>query len=111
MVAIEPAGDFDATNCSEYRRDFADYPLRCIFGRSGGQSVSSRGNTSAPQKRQNPRAGKGFDAACRSLATNGKMEAAGIEPASRDISMPASTCVVGSFTLLAGRSPTDGVPG
>ena len=33
------------------------------------------------------------------------MEAAGIEPASREISMGASTCVVGSFTRLRLPAP------
>jgi len=36
------------------------------------------------------------------------MEAAGIEPASRDISVAASTCVVGSLSL-ARQAPTDTV--
>ena len=36
------------------------------------------------------------------------MEAAGIEPASRDASVPASTCVVGSLSF-ARRAPTDRV--
>jgi len=36
------------------------------------------------------------------------VEAAGIEPASRNVSMPASTCVVGSLISLA-NSPTDRV--
>ena len=39
------------------------------------------------------------------------MEAAGIEPASRDISMPASTCVAGLLPLFAGRPPVGRVPG
>ena len=34
------------------------------------------------------------------------MEAAGIEPASRDISMQASTCVVG-YLRFAAKPPTD----
>ena len=34
------------------------------------------------------------------------MEAAGIEPASRDISMAASTCVAGSFPHFALAPPT-----
>ena len=55
--------------------------------------------------------------ALQGIATSGEtlqnrgMEAAGIEPASRDISMGASTCVVGSFTRLACRPLTDGVSG
>ena len=39
-----------------------------------------------------------------------ELEAAGIEPASRNISTPASTCVVDSFPPFARRPPTDGVP-
>jgi hypothetical protein len=35
-----------------------------------------------------------------------RMEAAGIEPASRDISATASTCVAGSFPHLALAPPT-----
>ena len=37
------------------------------------------------------------------------VEAAGIEPASRDISMWASTCVVGSLMPSPKEPPTDGV--
>jgi integrase len=47
---------------------------------------------------------------CESLQNRG-MEAAGIEPASRDMSMGASTRVVGSFTRLACRPLTDEVSG
>ena len=39
------------------------------------------------------------------------VEAAGIEPASRDISVQASTCVVGSFPPSPAKPPTDGVKG
>ena len=38
------------------------------------------------------------------------MEAAGIEPASRDISVRASTCVVELLQLFASRPPFDKVP-
>ncbi len=85
--------------------------MRCIFGGAEGHSVSLDGNQPTDQKRQNPRSRKGFDVDRRSLATNGKVEAAGIEPASRDMSMGASTRVVGSFTRLACRPLTDEVPG
>jgi hypothetical protein len=44
------------------------------------------------------------------LAQVAFVEAAGIEPASRDISMQASTCVVGSFAPSPDASPTDGAP-
>jgi len=39
------------------------------------------------------------------------VEAAGIEPASRDISMEASTCVADSFQFSSAGSPVDRVPG
>jgi hypothetical protein len=47
---------------------------------------------------------------CSIFRRERKMEAAGIEPASREVSVGASTCVVGSFTLFACQPPTDGVP-
>ena len=40
-----------------------------------------------------------------------KMEAAGIEPASRDISMQASTCVVGLLILAPGAANRQAAPG
>ena len=52
---------------------------RCNFGGAVRLSVSLDGNSATGQKRQNPRSRKGFDARCRPLATNGKVEAAGIE--------------------------------
>jgi hypothetical protein len=45
----------------------------------------------------------------RNTTLTGGVEAAGIEPASRDISMQTSTRVVGSFTLSPPKPPTDGV--
>ena len=68
--------------------------MRCIFCSAKGHSVSSDGNEAEAQKRQNPLQSKGFDTDRRQLATPDKMEAAGIEPASRGGSMGASTCVV-----------------
>jgi len=38
-----------------------------------------------------------------------RMEAPGIEPGSRDVSMPASTCIV-AFLILADRARSDAVP-
>jgi len=57
--------------------------MRCIFCSAEGHSVSSDGKEANVQKRQNPCHSKGFDADRRPLATAGKVEAAGIEPASR----------------------------
>jgi hypothetical protein len=51
---------------------------------------------------------KPFDVLAEGLLLK-KVEAAGIEPASRDISMWASTCVVGQFTLFALATPLDRV--
>ena len=59
---------------------------------------------------EKPRGLQGSAPSCDTLQHRG-MEAAGIEPASRDISMGASTCVVGSFTRLVRRPLTDEVPG
>ncbi len=59
---------------------------RCISGGFGRLSLSSTGNDEMSKKRQNPCQGKGFGAVRRQLSPTGKVEAAGIEPASRDIS-------------------------
>jgi len=49
--------------------------------------------------------------ACRnSLLHKELLEAAGIEPASRDIAVPASTCLVGLLGVSLVQPPTDGVP-
>jgi len=69
------------------------------------------GTAAARQKSLIPRSDKGLGDDRQPLALAGKMEAAGIEPASQNTSTPASTCVVGSFPHFAHRPPTDGVPG
>lgn len=66
---------------------------RCISGGVGGHNVTSDGNSNSAAKRQNPCRSKGFDAVRRQLSPADKVEAAGIEPASRGISTGASTCV------------------
>lgn len=53
--------------------------VRCIFGGSGGQSVSSAGKSDSAQKRHNPCRSKGYGNDRRQLATSVKVEAAGIE--------------------------------
>lgn len=79
-VANLPAPKRDATPAPNVAPDDDSVlQIRCIFGGSDGQSVSSHGNGHAHQKRQNPRSRKGFDVDRRPLATNGNMEAAGIE--------------------------------
>jgi hypothetical protein len=67
---------------------------RCKFGGTARLSVRLNGNAATNQKRQSP-CNKDFGVSRRSMSSSGKMEAAGIEPASRDISVGASTCVVG----------------
>ncbi len=72
-----------------------------------GQQPSPAGtekhNNKPRQKRKNPCKSKGFDASSQSVspddADGPKVEAAGIEPASRDISMKASTCVADCLGL------------
>jgi hypothetical protein len=74
---------------------------RCISGGVGRLSLSSVGKEEEDKKRQNPCQGKGFDAVRRQLSPADKVEAAGIEPASRDIFTKASTCVAEG--LIVGR--------
>ena len=92
------------------RQSEAALQMRCILGGVEGHSASSAGNDASARERQNPCRGKGFITDRRQVSPTGKMEAAGIEPASREVSVGASTCVVGSFTLFACQPPTDGVP-
>lgn len=54
----------------------------CISGGVGGHSLSSPGNDSSPKKRQNPCPDKGFESIRPRPATDGKVEAGGIERAS-----------------------------
>ncbi len=70
---------------------------------------SSESQTKGPARKKS-RSSRGSATSRTTLQTPG-MEAAGIEPASRDISAGASTCVVGSFTRLDRRPLTDEVPG
>jgi len=83
---------------------------RCILGGSEGHSVSSPGVEGSDQKRQNPCGCKGFDKDRRQSSSTGKLEAAGIEPASRNVSAKASTCVAGSFTLSLSSPQPAGCP-
>jgi hypothetical protein len=67
---------------------------RCISGGVGCHSPSSGGKVGEAEKSQNPCGDRGFGIKRRHLAKGGKVEAAGIEPASCDPLMSASTCVV-----------------
>ncbi|MCO6042665.1 tyrosine-type recombinase/integrase [Aeoliella sp. ICT_H6.2] len=60
--------------------------MRCTFCGAKGHGMTSSDTEENLQKRVNPCRGKGFDADRRQLATSDKVEAAGIEPASRNIS-------------------------
>lgn len=89
----------------------------CTPGGAAGQNGSTHvaaghGNNEVP-KRENPCRSKGLDAESQPVSQVDpiyqSMEAAGIEPASRNISAPASTCVVDSL-VLARRAPVDRVP-
>jgi site-specific recombinase XerD len=55
--------------------------MRCSLCSARGHRLSSNGNSHTVQKRQNPWDAKGFGNDRRQLATNVKVEAAGIEPA------------------------------
>jgi hypothetical protein len=81
---------------------------RCIFGGAARLSVSSNGKVATNEKRQSPCRDKDFGVDRRRLSPDGKMEAAGIEPASRNISTPASTCVADSFPLSPSRPLSTG---
>ncbi len=80
--------------------------------RPTGQSVSPTGTEGASDEedteKTNPRVNGGYDAARRDVTPSGtegaSVEAAGIEPASRDISMKASTCVVDYLGFAASDS-------
>ncbi len=69
--------------------------MRCISGNTDGQKVSPDDSGEPVGNEKNPVASRGSDVCCHPLSVGNRVEAAGIEPASRDISMQASTCVVG----------------
>jgi hypothetical protein len=60
--------------------------MRCKFCSAESPSVTFPGNGDDLQKRENPCRGKGSGVDRRQLATGVKVEAAGIEPASRIVS-------------------------
>jgi integrase/recombinase XerD len=76
------------------QRNGSALQMRCKFCSAESHSVTSAGNGREVQKRQNPWPAKGSDTSRRHLSSGGKVEAAGIEPASRNRSTNASTCVV-----------------
>ena len=66
---------------------------RCISGGVRCHSPSSGGKAGEPEKSQNPCGDRGFGIKRRHLANGGKLEAAGIEPASCDKSTANCDCV------------------
>jgi hypothetical protein len=76
---------------------FAPAPLhgRCISSAVRCHSPSPGGKTGDSEKSETPCGDRGFRVDRRHLANGGKVEAAGIEPASCDSSAEASTCVFG----------------
>ncbi len=66
-------------------------------GQPGTPNVGEWQQDRSEKKRENPRRSKGLGIECREMAADDpdcqKVEAAGIEPASRNISTQASTCV------------------
>ena len=83
---------------------------RCKNCSAAGHSVSPIGNYRSVQKRLNPCDSKGLVTDRRRLSPDGKLEAAGIEPASRNISVGASTRVDDQFIPSPNRPPIVRVP-
>ncbi|QDU45188.1 Tyrosine recombinase XerC [Symmachiella dynata] len=66
---------------------------RCISGGVGCHSEARDGKTKTGPKSETPCGDRGLGVDRRHLSKGGKVEAAGIEPASCDTSVKASTCV------------------
>ena len=85
---------------------------------ANGQDVadadSESQETEPAEESENPCKSRGYDAECQVSAPLGtecqKVEAAGIEPASRDRSTPASTCVVGTLYIRHQTPLPTGLP-
>jgi len=95
----QPAGGKSAADppepaSSSKEADSSALQMRCISRGVSRLSESSAVTDEVDPKRQNPCRSKGFDNVRRQASFPDKVEAAGIEPASRDISTRASTCVV-----------------
>ena len=68
--------------------------MRCISGGAEGHTVSSDGANAPSENETTPGDSEGCVVSCHPVAQGDNLEAAGIEPASRDISITASTRVV-----------------
>ena len=82
---------------------------RCSSGVFQGLEPTPVVTSTEAQKRQNPCRGKGFDIDRRRLSPGGNVEAAGIEPASRNVSTAASTCVFECIYAFATATRIDTV--
>ena len=82
-------------NCTQHIGSTRRVPSRL----SESSAASDSGESQTFSETKNPCESRGYDATCRGASSSGtegaSMEAAGIEPASRDTSAYASTCVVG----------------
>jgi hypothetical protein len=76
---------------------------RCIPGVVDRRLVSADGGSDDQKNDATPGYSGGCVVSCHPLSQGDKVEAAGIEPASRDISMPASTCVAVFLVSSASR--------
>ena len=77
--------------------------MRCISGgggcHKGAKDDISDSDTKKEKRRKSFKTGT-YGVKCQSMEQTLKVEAAGIEPASRDISMTASTCVANFLILV-----------
>jgi integrase len=77
--------------------------MRCIPGVVERRSVSPDGGVQNEKNDATPEESRSCVVSCHPVSQGDKVEAAGIEPASRDISMPASTCVAVFLISSASR--------
>jgi hypothetical protein len=103
----------DVTDADFERAIVGDVPATEQAAQKAAQQAHARSSSEQNDKRSARKKSRGLRGDALSCATPQApgMEAAGIEPASRDISAGASTCVDGSFTRLARRPLTAEVPG
>lgn len=90
----------DVTDADFERAISGDVPATEQAAHKAAQQTHATAGSESQTKRRARKKSRSLRGSALSCATPQApgMEAAGIEPASRDISMAASTCVVGSFT-------------
>ncbi len=88
--------------------------MRCTLGGTPRHSValkkSGKGAKNDESPNKNPCRSRGYVASGHPKAWGGKVEAAGIEPASRNSSTQASTCVIDWFNFTRGAPSRSGYP-